>query len=178
MSLIDATYFRGEINVAQRSQPAVVENLQYFITRYEADLLNRLLGLGFAEAFRAGILAEPTEQRWKDLRDGKVYTTSGETKQWMGFVNEQKLSIIANYVYYHYIRNDVTQTVGVGQVKSKAENAAVVSPAPKMSRSWNTMLPWIHQLQQFLEAHASDYPEWKRSEQELCYFSHINDFNL
>lgn len=178
MPLIDATYFRGELSIGSKSNPAVLESLQYFIAKYEADCLDRLLGLGFAESFRAGLQMDPVEQRWLDLRDGKIFTWKNRERKWIGFRNDAKISILANYVYYHYQRNLVTQSVGVGEVATKAENARRASPAHKVSRAWNEMGPWILQLQDFLQAHVTVYPEWKKNEQQLCDFSHVNDFNL
>lgn len=178
MSLIDATYFRGELSIGSKSSPAVLESLQFFIAKYEPDCLDRLLGLGFAEAFRAGIAGGAPEQRWIDLRDGKLYTWKNRDRKWIGFTNAGKISILANYVYYYYQRNLVSQSVGVGEVATKAENARRISPAAKMVRAWNEMGQWIYELQDFLIAHASDYPEWKKAEQQLCDFLPLNEYNL
>lgn len=178
MSLIDATYFRGELSIGSKSSPAVLESLQFFIAKYEPDCLDRLLGLGFAEAFRTGIQEDPIQQRWIDLRDGVIYTWKDRQRKWVGFTNEGKASILANYVYYYYQRNLVSQSVGVGEVTTKAENARRISPAVKMVRAWNEMGQWIHELQDYLQAHVDDYPERKKHEQQLCHFAPINDFNL
>jgi hypothetical protein len=161
MSIIDYTYFRGDIVIAQLSQQAVMEDLEILINKYEPKYLKLLLGLGFYNAFIAGI--DPisgAEQRWIDLLEGVAYTTNGKDYEWMGFTNDLKESVIANYVYYSYVTKEVQQTVGIGQVKPLAENAANVNPTQKLTRVWNEMVEWQHSLIHYLDTHKALYPEW------------------
>lgn len=71
---------------------------------------------------------------------------------------DSKQSLIANYVYYWYVRKMVTQTTTVGEVKTKTENATRVIPSGKMERAWNEMVEWVHEMYCFLETRATDYP--------------------
>jgi hypothetical protein len=120
----------------------------------------------------------PIEQRWIDLRDGLVYTVDLDEHRWIGFVNNQKRSIIANYVYYHYTIDQIDHTVGIGNVRPKAENATVASPAFKLERAWNEMSDWIKDFKCFMQNHPDYYPTWKLSNDHCCYFRKINRFNL
>lgn len=169
MSLIDATYFKGEILVAQRSQPEVQEALQSFIDKYEPKILNVLMGASFYALFKAGLLEDPIDDRWISLRDGT------DLKQ-----------IIANYVYFWYIRNQATQTVGVGEVKPSTDNAILTSATDKTVRAWNEMVDMCRDF----TLDTTIYPEWTSTYHALsdgclygnyCYpdiFNKINSLNI
>ena len=154
MNLIDSTYFIGEINIAQADQIEVRDNLDIFITKYQKRFLTLLLGETLYVEFMAGLKLDPIPAKWEALRDKLV---DAETKE----------SPIANYVYYWYIRDVTVQTVGVGQVKSKAENATIVSPAGKMVRAWNEMVQWNWLSVQYLRDNLDLYPDWS----ETIYWS-------
>ena len=143
------------------ARPPVEENVDYFVTKYESECLDRLFGYQFAKAFREGLEQPAPEQRWIDLRDGKEYTFHSQLFKWIGFQNAQKESIIANYVYYQYVYDQLTQTVGIGEVATKAENAAKSSPIDKAVRAWNEMVNWIGNLHGYLNANRDVYPEYQ-----------------
>lgn len=160
--IIDYTYFRGEITVAQLSQAPVREDLQLLINKYEKEYLKMILGLGLYKAFIAGI--DPisgADQKWLNILQGVDYTHNGRDYEWIGFENSQKESPIANYVYYKYTAKEVELTTGIGQVKPKAENAVIASAVPKMVRAWNEMVDWQRGLIRYLNENKSVYPEWK-----------------
>lgn len=162
MSIINYTYFQGEINIAQLSQAGVAEDLDILIAKYEPKYLKTLLGLGFYNAFIAGI--EPisgAEQRWLDLLYGVAYEYKDKDYEWMGLQNDIEESVIANYVYCQYLTKEAQQTVGIGQVLPKAENSVNASPTPKIVRAWNEMVNWQHSLIHYLDTHKDVYPEWK-----------------
>ncbi|MCK4824575.1 hypothetical protein KA005_52975, partial [bacterium] len=54
--------------------------------------------------------------------------------------NTNKISLIAYYIYYHYMRDFVTSTTNTGEVLSNNENANKVTPADKMSNAWSRYL--------------------------------------
>jgi hypothetical protein len=91
-----------------------------------------------------------------------------------------KQSMIANYVYTEWLRDQHTQTVAVGEVATKAENAVRVSPAKKIERAWNEMFDWICELLEYLVSSESLYPEWEPSHKNcaLNTFWRINTFGI
>lgn len=163
MSLIDDSYFRGEINIAQLSQATVRSTLAQFIEKYEPKCLKQVLGLQFAIDFMEQIdpVSGTIEQRWLDLLNGKVYEFQGRSFEWIGFVNDQKESLIANFIYFWWIRKEVQQTTGMGQVKPAGENGTITSSMNTTVRAWNEMVEWSHSLVLFLDANRAVYPEWK-----------------
>jgi hypothetical protein len=94
--------------------------------------------------------------------DGEVYFYKMATLAANQSTGDSKQSLIANYVYYWYVRKMITQTTTVGEVKTKTENATRVIPSGKMERAWNEMVGWIHEMYCFLETRPTDYPSLVR----------------
>lgn len=168
---IDTTYFYGPLSIAQLSQAAVRSTVQAFINEYEAQLLHQLLGPELYLAYKSGITG--AVQKYIDIRDGKEYTNkAGQQVKWCGLAftegtapYETKLSLIANYVYFHYRADNATQTTGTGEKNAEAKNATEASPRRKMVKAWNQMVEWNEQLVEFLIANDTIYPEF------LSYYS-------
>src|SRR5690606_33868577 len=145
--LIDPSYFHGEILIAQRSQLEVQEDINALIAKYEPKILRELLGSKLYKEFTDGLKGETIDPKWINLKDG----VDGE---WMGLTDsKEKLSIIANYVYYHWMKKENIQTVGIGTVKPEADNASKASPVDKYVRAWNEMVDWICDLHDFIRDH-------------------------
>lgn len=93
-----------------------------------------------------------------------------------------KKSIIANYVYFHWMEDQISQTVGLGEAATKAENATMVSPAIKMARAWNEMIVWVREMVYYLNTFRSTYREWE--DQNMYWFwrkftsSSVNPFGI
>lgn len=151
MPLIDASYFIGGINLPNISQPAVLENLDVFINKYEKKFLKLLLGDALYDLFIAGIAEDPIAEIWTDLKSLLVNS-------------QDKESPIANYVYYYYTRDRATQTVGMGEVKPSGENGSIASPVTKQVRAWNEMVDFVRGFELDMEI----YPEWVKP----CEYSH------
>lgn len=88
------------------------------------------------------------------------------------------LSPIVNYVYWHWMTDDTTQTVGLGQQASKVENAIQVSPATKMVRAWNEMSEWVSEFHRFMITSQADYPEWLQANHNYNKFAKTNVFGI
>lgn len=86
-----------------------------------------------------------------------------------------KESLIANYVYYWFMRNNVTQSTPMGEVATANENSTVNNPVHKMSRAWNEMNHWVEQLNSYLNASRSVYPEWVGNRK---YTGRVNALNI
>lgn len=149
--LINQTYFVGEILVPNLTGvgpiPAGnVEELTRFISKYEPEFLDEVLGPDLSAAFQTGISAETPDQRWVDLK--------------IRLVNEtHKLSPIAGYVYYHYFRDRLSTSSGLGEIESTAENANVVLNTDKMARAYNDAVRKGRAVFEWVQSNASTYPE-------------------
>lgn len=183
-SLIDNTYFVGDLHIASLSNSLVLARLTSFITKYEGQLLQDLLGYPLYKAFKAVIDEADPAQKWKDLRDGVEYTdVNDRTRKWMGLRDStSKRSIVANYVYYWWLRDKASATTEIGEVTDKAEatQPAQESANVKMVRAYNEMVEWIAELIMFLNSKVDDYPEWEDADvySIRTRFKAINRFNL
>jgi hypothetical protein len=179
--LIDKSYFVGELNIPGAGDEAVEDRLNYFIKIYEPELLRTLVGYELFKAFMAGY---KTEQKYKDLLNGKEYTDSnGKLQKWDGLRiidGSMKLSLVANYIYWFWQKDQFTLSSGVGEVKPKAKNAVSDSPANKMIAAWNKIQPWVCDLFTFLKENSDDYPEWDSTTQYaiLEKFKPVNRFGI
>jgi hypothetical protein len=85
--LINSTYFIGDCNVPNSDTESVIEALNFFIAKYEPELLQKALGYSFYKAFYNGITPIVTEQRWIDLIYGVEYTDAyGNLNAWRGLI--------------------------------------------------------------------------------------------
>lgn len=97
-----------------------------------------------------------------------------------GFTTNQ--SLIAQYIYYWYVRDAATQNTGIGQVITNAENATNVSPRRKLATIWNAMHYWCVDFINFIEAMNQQtpvlYPEWQWDQKAnvICEFGFCNPF--
>lgn len=164
MPTIDTSYFFGPITIANITDAAVVSSFNLFLSEYEEKLLTDLLGYDLSKKYKAGIASPTPDAKWTDLRDGKEYTNRiGILQKWKGLKftdGTAKKSLIANYVYYMYMRNNATVTTGVGEKIAKAQNAEAASSAYKMVNAWNQMVEWNWELSEFFLSNPASYPEF------------------
>jgi hypothetical protein len=181
-NLIDDTYFNGDLHIAGTGNSLVLERLTLFITKYEDQLLQDLLGYSLYKVFKTGIAAVSPEAKWTDLRDGKEYTDSSERlRKWIGLKDAStKRSLIANWIYYWWLRDKVSVTTEIGEVLEKSNNSDSTSAAVKMVRAFNEMVLWIEELILFLNNNLETYPEWEQADIACIRqkFRPINRFNL
>jgi hypothetical protein len=148
MSLIDKTYFKGILKIPTNTylDAAIAEA----ITAYEDEILKKLLGYPlwkeFNTAYLASIAQSPValEQKWLDLKNGAEITfdfyRKSVTTKWEGLTNTLKNSLIANYVFYNYISNDILSKAGSVEFSPKAEMPQVLDPSSCLIPAWNRMI--------------------------------------
>jgi hypothetical protein len=71
-----------------------------------------------------------------------------------------KRSIIANYIYYWWQRDNQTQSTSTGESKAKKENAYNVSGADKAARAWNEMRDGVLECYGYLQYNYGLYPTY------------------
>ena len=177
---IDYTYFINEIHVpnAKNNNPgAPIPNggeLASMITKHEPKMLECLFGYEmYAEYAKAleDYADNNLPAKWKAIRTGGEYTcTSGDLRKWKGFVNNEKVSPIANYVFVQLLSHRASQMTGVGTKGTATENSVAVSPIYKQVPAWNEMVDMLMELHQFIMANQSDYPTYIGIKYNpLCY---------
>lgn len=89
MSLIDRTYFVGELNIPNTSQATIGSAVDLFIEQYEDRFLNEVLGYTLYKALKAGLQEMPVAQKWTDLIEGVEYTDAySKVRFWKGLVTQ------------------------------------------------------------------------------------------
>ena len=184
-TLIDQTYFCREINLPEVGNPIAGDLVCKFIDKYEPRYLVESLGYAFAKQFLEGLGVEPTDQRWLDLLNGCEWQDKkGNVLYFEGLRNSvTKVSPIANYVYYFYVRSRNSDTAMVGEVRAKTENSYRITPAEKMVNAWNDMVAWTRSMWYFLERSVNGdgdrvYPEFCVWKQMPTHFQSINSFGI
>ena len=169
--LIDVTYFQsGSLYISGISLPemsptptniAVTGDIEGYIQEYETEYLIQALGYDIYKEFSEYLSSEKDEGRWEELKNRLV-------------PDRTKVSPIANYVYYHYLRNHQSDAT-VSGVKKDSDEGDLVSAERKMCDAWNRMVDMNKRLFSWIESHKEDYPGW-------CYnpslVRKINIFNL
>lgn len=72
-----------------------------------------------------------------------------------------KQSLIANYIYYWYWRENVSKTTVTGEVVASNENSTINGSHIKMQRAWNEMCDLIYQMIDFLDNNRTVYTDWR-----------------
>jgi len=93
---------------------------------------------------------------------------------------EVKQSLIANFVYCRYMKNEHTQSVRLGEVKPALQNAEQYNAGAKIVRAWNEMAEWISIMAEFLEVNRATYPEWDNHNKGVVRrrYHPINQFGI
>lgn len=108
---------------------------------------------------------------WDD-NDCGCNTTTTSKRVWAGIVVSEefyngvelstfKTSFIADFIHYHYLLSNRSQTTGAGQQVLAGENSQTVQNFSKRIDSWNSFCFKVSRLYRFLQDHKVDYPTWK-----------------
>lgn len=150
-SLITFDYFAGEIYIAQLGQKTVQDKMTLFINKRERDYLLAIMGYEFFKEANTGMSAAEPEAKWSELKSGAEYTDEyGILQKWTGFSNIEKISPVANYVYFWYSRDNASKTTVIGEVQDTKTITINVAPAFKQMRAWNEMVEMNLSLVDFL----------------------------
>ena len=87
-----------------------------------------------------GVLNTGAPQKWLDLVNGKTYTKESKTFTWKGLIYTEgiyKGSLLVPFVYYHFLKENVSLLTGTGEKVLDASNAIGVNSTQRMVMSWN-----------------------------------------
>ena len=184
-----------------------IDQLKAEIDEREDELLLSFLGQEqkvelLAQFNTDGTWKDDALQKWKDLVDGVDY----EGKHWNGLrytIGTKKISLIAFYVYFWYLKEDFSTYSTTGIQVAQSENALSQLPNEKQTSAWNkfvnmynggsfygrdynfssnwngTMLRW--NIGQNNEVSLHDFMNAKSDIYDLSFFKHydlINSMNL
>ena len=169
--LIDGSYFDG-VEIPVPNQDSFENSLDDVILRFETECLENALGYTLNKEFQAAVEAGGSlEQRWDDLLNGVEFSfeLNGNTinTKWIGLVNDEKVSVLAFYVWYYWKSITLTSTTSIGEAQGLAENVDMVSAKRKMADAWRKMLKLYGDFADIQNRHFGRvyYPDFHR-----CYF--------
>lgn len=147
--IIDTSYFQSkEVFIPNAiAQPSIGSNTPTSISQLQQEIDSReydflLMSLGKVQADELlsqfetdGSWKVTALDKWKNLVDG--------VDDWRGLrytVGTKKISIIAYYVFFYYLKYDFSHYSTTGVNVAKSENAVSQLPNEKQVTAWNTFV--------------------------------------
>lgn len=160
--LINVNYFIGKNNIPNTGYEEVSSAVEQLIKEHEEEYLNAILGEQLAREFTAGLLLPTIPAKWLAIKDGVLYNSlNGQQYKWKGLVNSTLLvSPLADYVYYWWLRESVTQTSGIGEVTVNGQLSTPASSKGKQAEAYNRMVKQNLFLFDYLRANQALYPSF------------------
>lgn len=172
-NLIDSSYFNNDINLPGKVLSGDYEVITQYIAKYEQEVLLMLLGYSLYKEFKAEIDAGTFSAKWLAFKDGAEYTvnfgSTDHTIKWNGLVNSDKTSLIAYYIYYQYMRDNISLTTDIGEVYGTSENSERTNPGNKITYAYNKFVDLYGKLMdgvfvpsayRYLYENESDFDLW------------------
>jgi len=192
--ILDKSYFIGELDIPTNNvnvEPALIT----FIEKYEKKFLVGVLGYELYLLFVAALNVDPIATPYRELLEGDNYEYMGVVYHWEGFketiiapdpdvdppIVGKYRSIIANYVYYRWMRDKDLQNVGIGVVATKAENSTRVSGSSKAVRAMSELRTAMKSFVHYMDYKEGTYEKYnKRSSMRFIYDNviGINEMNI
>lgn len=83
-----------------------------------------------------------------------------------------KRSVIIDYIFFYWLRNNATQTTSIGEFIPSAENGTRISPEQKQVLFWNRMVDNVRLLHKYLYDNVSIYGSY------TCHKELLTKLNL
>ena len=146
MYIITPDYFQKQYTIPNidemDSKNATV--LEICIDQYVRVCLQNALGYNLWKELDLniidGVLNTGAPQKWLDLVNGKTYTKESKTFTWKGLIYTEgiyKGSLLVPFVYYQFLKENVSLLTGTGEKVLDASNAIGVNSTQRMVMSWN-----------------------------------------
>ncbi|MCP4987258.1 MAG: hypothetical protein GY928_14765 [Colwellia sp.] len=160
MALINDTYFLTGLKAIPNLRGSVLSSLDTYMSIYEPEYLDAVLGIDLKNDFEAGLLEPVIDSKWLALRDGSEFEYQGIKYKWVGFNNTLKESPIAYYVFWKFMSDKNFLFTGAGVVISDSENSNRVSPINHLVTVWCRMANDNRILEKFILSNESDYSNY------------------
>lgn len=155
--IINSSFFQGDIHLSQvgdNASSSANNNalLQKAILEYEPEILKKGLGRKLYDEFDAslevnGTLKGTADPKWDRLLNGHTYTNDSIDYYWRGIVEKHgtyQKSLIAYYIYCHYLIDNNTINTVMGTGKGKSKNVRGASPVNKHTKAWRKFYEWYY----------------------------------
>jgi hypothetical protein len=144
--ITNQSFFVSDIYIPNLHNAADLARINSFIAKYEPECLIQILGYPLYRLFTT-----ENSQRMTDLLDGTTFLDGeGNVRDWLGLKHDTTVSLIANYIYFYYMKWHATQTIHKGTAVKIPEAGIAVSPAEKMTNAWNFFSGEVYNMTYFL----------------------------
>jgi len=176
MNLIDTTYF---INDIWLPVDEIGNELTASITKYQKEILIKCLGFDLYAQFMAEIEGDySVGSEWDYLYNGTTWTdSSGYLKEWVGFKNAEKESLIAYWVYYKYLFNSSVYAGSSGGKISNSENASNVDSREKQMYAYNKCIELMNSMDDYIN-HVNSVTPATYDNYEFTSLGYVNTWNI
>lgn len=146
MYLIDESYFTNKLYISNINEPNtdLNEEVNDYIEDKVRLFLENCLGLDLFEELDSfiidGVLVDTAPLNWKNLVNGCKYVNNGTNYRFKGLLQTNggiKKSLLANYTFYHWLEDNVTQQSGIGEVVTNGKNAINANSTQRLTSVWN-----------------------------------------
>lgn len=181
--LIDNTYFySGITKIAGIGKQPIDGTVEAYIQQYEPEFLTQLLGYELYDL----MINNQSDERFVKLISGDTFVNHcGNTVHYKGLkysygagITTVYYSMIANYVYWHYLRDNAVQLGTTGTSVTNTENADRIAPIYKQTPAWNAMVDQVRTLRDYLHHNADTYPEYKGRYADCSLTHYQNNFQI
>lgn len=193
MFIINDTYFQEDRLIPNLGNGGIGSvgnvDIEPLIDSECRSLLDSVLGYKAFKEFSdsldvKGEIKPDTPQKWIDLINGLEYEKNGITYYYRGLkysLGASKNSLLAYYVYYKWIDQNVSKSTGVGEVVLQSKNAINVGLTSKLVDIWNKFWTMLGAGYEYNGSHyhhcgvpISDY-YGKRRNSNISLFQFLND---
>ena len=149
MYIIDETYFIKELSVPNINEidSDSLTVLKQYIDEYSRQVLQNALGYVLFNDLDSnvtdGVLDVLAPTKWINFVNGVEYTKDGKQYKWRGLKYTEglhKSSLLAKNVFYHWLKDNVTQITGTGEKSIKSVNADSVNSNQRLVTVWNNFV--------------------------------------
>ncbi len=167
-SLLTISDFVGDRSVPNSGNREVMENLNWFIAKYEPLCLASVLGLNLYDACKA---ESPI------VTDSRIDKLVNGFEDWTGLKQ-----LVLDYVYFYYTKEVTIRNTGKNMVIPQVDYGASITPAQKMVDAWNSLSHGVTDMELFLndEDNIDIYPEFDifQAFKLDCFARTINEFDI
>jgi len=156
-NLVTPSQFIGDINLPGQVLTGSYATIGFFIEKYEKEALIDLLGYDLYKELKAEIDSVPQvfTAKWSALVNGAEFNIGSYLYKFDGLAD-----MLAYFVYYNYLKDNVNNYESVGAVIPQGENSARTAPDGLMVNAWNEYKNSFDIAIQYIIANQSQYPKW------------------
>jgi hypothetical protein len=175
-NLIDKTYFVGDIWLPVDEIESEINTL---IAREQKNILIKCLGFELYKELEGEISGDYVGgDEWDKLCNGTTWTDGlNYLREWVGFRNDEKESLIAYWVYYKYLVNSSTNVSAAGGKIMASENSVNIDTRAKQEYAYNKVIDLMNELDDFINQANMDVPD-TYDNYEPTTLGRVNQFNI